>query len=90
MESLARERLQPVFDYFDTAASSRRLPLARKDRLFTDSLRKLQAAGRLAEPGSFFEKGNRQLPAGRLQPASRRFPDALPRYLYRFTADRGQ
>ena len=56
MESLARERLQPVFDYFDTAASSRRLPLARKDRLFTDSLRKLQAAGRLAEPGSFFEK----------------------------------
>lgn len=54
MDSYIELRLQPVFDYFDSSKSTRRLPLAKKDQLFSDSLRKLQEAGLINDAGKFF------------------------------------
>ncbi len=48
--------MQPVLDYFDTARATRRLPLIQKDKLFTDSIRKLYAAGFFSSENKFFEK----------------------------------
>ncbi len=57
--------MQPVLDYFDTARATRRLSLPQKDKLFTDSLRKLQAAGFFSAGSRFFEKEvNAYLQAG--------------------------
>ena len=44
-DSFIQFKLQPVLSYFDTARSTRRLPIAKKDELFTDSVRKMISAG---------------------------------------------
>ena len=49
-------RLQPIFDYFDSSKTTRRLSMTKKDQLFSDSLRKLIAAGLLDDAGKFFNK----------------------------------
>lgn len=56
MGDFIQVHLQPLMDYFDTAATTRRYPIAKKDRLFTDSLRKLIARGSFADAGNFFVK----------------------------------
>ncbi len=56
MDSFIELRLQPVFDYFDSAKATRRLSMTRKDQLFSDSVRKLQAAGFMDDAGKFFSK----------------------------------
>jgi len=56
MDDFVQLRLQPVMDYFDTAKKTRRYPVAKKDQLFTDSLRKLLAAGFLTAENKFFTK----------------------------------
>ena len=38
MDHFVQLRLQPLLDHFDTAAGTRRYPMAKKDRLFTDSV----------------------------------------------------
>ena len=56
MDSYIELRLQPLFDYFDSSKATRRLSMIMKDRLFTDSVRKLMAAGYLNDAGKFFTK----------------------------------
>ena len=56
MDSYIELRLQPVFDYFDTSGLTGRLSMTRKDQLFSDSIRKLQAAGFMDDAGKFFAK----------------------------------
>ncbi|MBI5856628.1 MAG: hypothetical protein HZB42_03170 [Sphingobacteriales bacterium] len=56
MDSHIRLRLQPVMDYFDTSKPTKKLSLARKDILFTDSLKRLLAADYLDETGKYFQK----------------------------------
>jgi hypothetical protein len=56
MDSFIELRLQPVFDYFDSSKVTRRLSMTRKDQLFSDSVRKLQAAGFMDDAGKFFSK----------------------------------
>ena len=56
MDSYIELRLQPLFDYFDSSKSTRRLSITKKDKLFTDSVRKLMAAGYLNDAGKFFTK----------------------------------
>ena len=45
MDAYIREKIQPLLDEIDTAAATRRLPLARKDRLFTTRLQLLSGQG---------------------------------------------
>ena len=54
METYVRLQVQPLFNYFDTSVRTRKLPVARKDRLFSDSLRKMIAAGAFAGENKFF------------------------------------
>ena len=54
MDSYVQAHLQPVLQYFDTAAATRRLTLAKKDELFTDSLRNMLRAGMGAGDNPFF------------------------------------
>lgn len=54
MDTYVQSELQPVFDYFDTSKKTRRLPLAKKDQLFTDSLRKMIATSTLNGSNKFF------------------------------------
>jgi hypothetical protein len=56
MDHFVQLRLQPLLDHFDTAAGTRRYPMAKKDRLFTDSVRRLIAAGGFETGNKFFEK----------------------------------
>ncbi|MFZ1264236.1 MAG: hypothetical protein WAT34_12080 [Chitinophagaceae bacterium] len=56
MDVFIEMRLQPVLDYFDSSRLTRKLSLFKKDQLFSDSVRKLQAAGSLDEAGKFFAK----------------------------------
>jgi hypothetical protein len=56
MDDFVQLRLQPVMDYFDTSKATRRYPVAKKDKLFTDSIRKLIAAGSLIAGNKFFTK----------------------------------
>lgn len=56
MDAYIQLRLQPVFDYFDSSRITRRLPIAKKDQLFTDSVRKLLAAGFMDDAGKYFSK----------------------------------
>ena len=56
MDSFIELRLQPVFDYFDSAKITRRLSMTKKDQLFSDSVRKLLAAGFMDDAGKFFTK----------------------------------
>ena len=56
MDAYINLRLQPVFDYFDTARATRRLPMVKKDQLFSDSIKQLQSEGYLNDAGKFFLK----------------------------------
>jgi hypothetical protein len=56
MDSYIELRLQPIFDYFDSSKTTRRLTMTKKDQLFSDSVRKLQAAGFIDDAGKFFSK----------------------------------
>lgn len=54
MDAFIERRLQPVWDHFDTARTSRRLSLAKKDKLFSDSLQKLLNNGEFVNEAKFF------------------------------------
>ncbi len=54
MDGYVQVRLQPVMDYIDTSTSTRRLSLARKDQLFSDTLRKMIEAGLFDGDNKFF------------------------------------
>lgn len=54
MDDYVQVNLQPVFDYIDTAIHTRRLSIARKDQLFTDSLKKILHASSSVDEHSFF------------------------------------
>lgn len=54
MDGYIQLRLQPVMDHFDTSAATKRFSIARKDQLFTDSIRKMMAAGLLDDNNKFF------------------------------------
>ena len=56
MDSYIQVRLQPIVDYFDTAAATKRLSIANKDKLFSDSLRKMLASGGLTDGNKFFAR----------------------------------
>ncbi|MEI2738553.1 MAG: hypothetical protein V9F01_07195 [Chitinophagaceae bacterium] len=56
MDSYIELRLQPIFDYFDSSKATRKLPMTKKDQLFADSVRRLQAAGFMDDAGKFFAK----------------------------------
>ena len=56
MDSYIELRLQPIFDYFDSSKVTKRLSMTKKDQLFTDSIRKLLAAGFMEDAGKFFTK----------------------------------
>ncbi len=56
MDSHVQLRLQPLFDYFDSSKATRKLSMIKKDRLFTDSLRKLLATGFMDDAGKYFKK----------------------------------
>lgn len=56
MDAYIELRLQPLFDHFDSSRSTRKLSMAQKDKLFTDSLRQLYTAGLLNDAGPFFSK----------------------------------
>lgn len=56
MDSYIQFRLQPLMDYFDTSRTTRKLSPARKDQLFTDSLKKMLAAGYMDDAGMYFRK----------------------------------
>ncbi|MEI9946043.1 MAG: hypothetical protein WDN26_17705 [Chitinophagaceae bacterium] len=54
MDSYVQLQLQPVVDFIDTAVATRKLSLAKKDQLFTDSLRKMIARGDMQDGNKFF------------------------------------
>ncbi len=54
MDEYIQLHLQPVLDHIDTAAATRKLALARKDDLFSDSLRKMIATGAMSDGNKFF------------------------------------
>lgn len=56
MDAFLQLRLQPLLDELDTAAFTRKLSLAQKDRLFTDSVRRLLREGYLDDAGKFLRK----------------------------------
>ncbi|WP_276500558.1 hypothetical protein [Terrimonas pollutisoli] len=56
MDDYVQVRLQPLFNYFDSAAKTRRLPVFKKDRLFCDSLRRMAESGMLDDANKFFAK----------------------------------
>ncbi len=56
MDSFIQLRLQPVLDHFDTSRSTFRYSMAKKDRLFADSVRSLIASGSFDEESKFFAK----------------------------------
>jgi hypothetical protein len=56
MDLQVTQYLQPVLDHFDTSRATRKLTMARKDKLFTDSLRRLFETGAMTSEGSFFGK----------------------------------
>lgn len=55
-ESFIQFKFQPVLSYFDTARSTRRLPIAKKDELFTDSVRKMISSGSFVSGNKFFDR----------------------------------
>ncbi|NOT51826.1 MAG: hypothetical protein HOP10_11185 [Chitinophagaceae bacterium] len=56
MDSYIQLRLQPVMDHFDTSKATRKLSLAKKDKLFTDSVHHLLNSGYINDAGKFFFK----------------------------------
>ena len=86
MDSYVRLRIQPLLDYFDTSAATRKLPIARKDQLFSDSLRTMIAAGIMSGENKFFVH---EINAYARSGFSRHLgsaPNALSRSLFRSTA----
>jgi hypothetical protein len=56
MDEFIQLRLQPLMDHFDTASATKKYSIARKDKLFTDSVRKLIASGSFIKENKFFAK----------------------------------
>jgi hypothetical protein len=56
MDAFIQLRLQPVLDYFDTSATTKKYSIAKKDKLFTDSVRKLFSFGFWGDVNSFFAR----------------------------------
>src|SRR5260221_2283432 len=56
MDSYIQLRLQPLLDYFDSSKGTRKFSMTKKDQLFTESIRKLFAAGFINDGGSFIAK----------------------------------
>ncbi len=56
MDSYIQLRLQPIMDHFDTSKATRKLSLAKKDKLFTDSIYHLLSSGYMDDAGKFFFK----------------------------------
>jgi hypothetical protein len=56
MDNYIQLKLQPIMDHFDSATATRKFSFSQKDKLFTDSIRKLVAAGYLNDGGKFFAK----------------------------------
>ena len=54
MDDYVQVRLQPLFNYFDSAAKTGRLSIQKKDRLFSDSLRRMAESGLLDDVNKFF------------------------------------
>ncbi|MGZ8523974.1 MAG: hypothetical protein ACXWV1_06070 [Chitinophagaceae bacterium] len=54
MDADIQLHLQPLLDYFDTSVTTKKLPLAKKDELFSDSLRKMITAGAMNGDNKFF------------------------------------
>lgn len=54
MDAYIQLHLQPVMDYFDTASVTKRFTLAKKDELFSDSVRKMIASGAMNNSNKFF------------------------------------
>jgi hypothetical protein len=54
MDTYVQLHLQPVMDYFDTSKKTKKLPIVKKDQLFTDSLRKVMSAGGVEQENQFF------------------------------------
>ena len=54
MDTYIKLRIQPLLDYFDTSVLTRKLSIARKDRLFSDSLREMITGGALSGENKFF------------------------------------
>ena len=54
MDSYVQLHVQPLFDYFDTSSRTKKMTVAVKDRLFSDSLRKMIAAGVFDGENKFF------------------------------------
>ena len=56
MDAYIELRLQPLFDYVDSSKATKRLSMTKKDQLFTDTLRKLLAAGFMDDAGKYFTR----------------------------------
>ena len=56
MDNFIQLRLQTVLDHFDTSAATKRFSIAKKDQLFTDSVRRLVAVGHLVMKINFSQK----------------------------------
>ncbi|MGZ8559736.1 MAG: hypothetical protein ACXWWC_15440, partial [Chitinophagaceae bacterium] len=54
MDSHIQLHLQPILDYFDTASATKKLPVTKKDELFSDSLRKMIAHGAMNGDNKFY------------------------------------
>lgn len=56
LDAFVELRLQPVLDHFDTSRSTHRYSMVKKDKYFTDSVRKLVASGYFDMDNPFFAK----------------------------------
>jgi hypothetical protein len=54
LDDFIQFRLQPVLDYMDSSSVTKKYSIVRKDRLFTDSVRKMLKDGSLALAGKYF------------------------------------
>ncbi len=54
MNSYVQSKIQPVLTYFNE--KGRRMPLAKRDGLFVDSLKKMISSGALSSDNNFFQK----------------------------------
>lgn len=56
MDAFIQLQLQPVLDHFDTSTRTRKYSFAKKDKLFTDSIRRLISSGSLDIESEFYSK----------------------------------
>ena len=54
MDTFIGLRLQPLINYFDTASATKKFTVAKKDKLFSDSLRKMIVTGGMNGDNKFF------------------------------------